>query len=318
MLFFCIIVLMVRKETKPRLNAQALRARLKLKQFQSEQNLNRKHPQAVDFLKTRGLLGPGRIREHAAKLLTSGALAGSLLLASPQIGLPRKPPENISIQHPLLTANQTVFVKLSEILPQQVGQLTADQETAISHLLYEIFGITAVPKLGSTRLNDVYGLIGAEQHLPRFPGDTINQHDEYQKSGITPELGGWGYFARSKNQMTEQDYLKEKYYVAVQTLYLPDWQTRLRYLVAWYKHRKVVVVNPANGKTIIAVVADAGPSWWTGKHFGGSPEVMAYLGLNVGMQKGPVVMYFVDDPENTVPLGPLEKKIDDKIMLASK
>ena len=84
---------------------------------------------------------------------------------------------------------------------------------------------------------------------------------------------------------------KEKYYVAVQTLYLPDWTTRLAYLRDWYKYRKVVVTNPVNGKTIIAVVDDSGPSWWTGKHFGGSPEIMAYLGLNVGMQKGPVVLF---------------------------
>ncbi len=66
------------------------------------------------------------------------------------------------------------------------------------------------------------------------------------------------------------------------------------YLREWYKYRKVLVVNPDNGKTIVAVIADAGPAAFTGKHFGGSPEVMAYLGFNVGMQKGPVVLFFVD------------------------
>lgn len=101
----------------------------------------------------------------------------------------------------------------------------------------------------------------------------------------------------------------EKWYVAVQTLYLPDWQSRLNYLRDWYKYRKVLVVNPVNGKTVVADVADSGPAQFTGKHYGGSPEVMAYLGLNVHMQKGPVILFFVDDPNNEIPLGPVEYNV---------
>lgn len=102
----------------------------------------------------------------------------------------------------------------------------------------------------------------------------------------------------------------EKYYAVVQTLYLPDWSTRLPYLRDWYKYRKVLIVNPQNGKAIVAAIADSGPAMWTGKHYGGSPEVMAYLNLNVGMQKGPVTLFFVDDPQNQVPLGPLEYNLE--------
>lgn len=43
----------------------------------------------------------------------------------------------------------------------------------------------------------------------------------------------------------------------------------------------------------------------------GSPEVMNYLGGS-RYKKGPVLVFFVDDPENKVPLGPVEyNKIDD-------
>ena len=108
---------------------------------------------------------------------------------------------------------------------------------------------------------------------------------------------------------------KEKYYVAVQTLYLPDWETRLNYLRDWYKHRKVVVANPRTGRAIIAVVADSGPAYWTGKHFGGSPEVMNYLESKDGRQKGPVILFFVDDPEDKVPLGPLEYNLEQNPLL---
>jgi hypothetical protein len=92
-------------------------------------------------------------------------------------------------------------------------------------------------------------------------------------------------------------------------LYLPDWQTRLNYLRDWYKYRKVLVINPANGTTVVADVADSGPADFTGKQFGGSPEVMAHLGLNTGPQKGAVVLFFVNDPNNEIPLGPVEYNV---------
>jgi len=304
------------RKPKSSLDTSLLYSKLKYKHLLSEQALSSKHKEAVKFLEAKGVK-PGKIREHARKLLTSGALAGSLLLSSPQF--PTIP--NISNKQAEVTTasvNESLSSKLSSILPKKIEPLSPEKETEISHLLFSTFGINAVPKLGDTKLNHVYGLIGAEQHLPRYPGDTVSQHDEYQKSGITPGLGSWGYFARSKSELTEDLEQKEKYYVAVQTLYLSDWPTRFKYLCDWYKYRKVVVVNPINGKSVVAVIADAGPASWTGKHFGGSPEVMAYLGLNVGMQKGPVVLYFVDDPEDEVSLGPLEYNLAKNASLLAK
>jgi len=304
------------RKPKSSLDTSLLYSKLKYKHLLSEQALSSKHKEAVKFLEAKGVK-PGKIREHARKLLTSGALAGSLLLSSPQF--PTIP--NISNKQAEVTTasvNESLSSKLSSILPKKIEPLSPEKETEISHLLFSTFGINAVPKLGDTKLNHVYGLIGAEQHLPRYPGDTVSQHDEYQKSGITPGLGAWGYFARSKSELTEDLEQKEKYYVAVQTLYLSDWPTRFKYLCDWYKYRKVVVVNPINGKSVVAVIADAGPASWTGKHFGGSPEVMASLGLNVGMQKGPVVLYFVDDPEDEVSLGPLEYNLAKNASLLAK
>jgi hypothetical protein len=180
----------------------------------------------------------------------------------------------------------------------------------VSDIIHNLFGIHATHILESNRLNTNYGLIGAEQHLPRFPGDRVDLHDSLTQAGITPGRGAWGYFANSKSELTPDLVKMEKYYVAVQTLYLPDWHTRLAYLRDWYKYRKVVVLNPRNGRAIVAVIADSGPAAWTGKQFGGSPEVMDYLRSKDGRQRGPVAMFFVDDPQNTVPLGPLEYNLE--------
>ncbi|HUW24773.1 MAG TPA: hypothetical protein VMW04_04070 [Patescibacteria group bacterium] len=293
---------MARKE-KPVLDSSLLYSKLKYRWLLSEQALSQKNPQAIEFLKAKNLLEPGKIREHAGKLLASGALAGSLMLSVPAVS-PTTPQKQVEMTH--MSRSQSLVNKLANILPPQVGPLTPPQEERISQAFENVWGVRAVGNLENNHLNQTYGFIGAEQHLPRYPGDTVEQHDQLLQSGITSSLGGWGYFANAKKNLTAELEESEKYYVAVQTLYLPDWNTRTRELSQWYKYRKVLVVNPVNGKTIVAVIADAGPAAWTGKHFGGSPEVMAYLGLNVGKQKGPVILFFVDDPDKKVSLGPLE------------
>lgn len=294
--------------TFPLFDITDLRRSLKQKARSSEKTLRRHHPEAVAFFESKGVK-PGKIREHAAKIVTGGLLAGALMMGAP---IAEKFPQAIGPQVAFKTAQQIqqfIAQGVQSTLPGAVGPLTKNQEAQISRLIKDTWGIKATAELEGNRLNHSYGLIGAEQHLPRYPDDSLNQHGEYLQEGITPGLGGWGYFAYSKNQMTLDLIQKEKYYVAVQTLYLSDWNTRTAYLSNWYKYRKVLVINPANGKTIVGDVADAGPADWTGKHFGGSPEVMAYLGLNVGPQKGPVVLFFVDDPDNAIPLGPVEYNV---------
>lgn len=296
---------------KPALNLDFLRSRLKLTHLESERLLTTRHPQAVAQLTALGTR-PGVLRTHAAKLLAAGAATGTLFLsAGPSLPLQAAlPSASTSSAISPFDLHSQLKDRLQSSLPPQVSPLTSDQEGQVSAHLHQVFGLHASAELEGNRLNRSYGLIGAEQHLPRFPGDTIGQHDQFLRSGITPGLGSWRYFAPSKDQLTPDLILKEKYYVAVQTLYLPDWTTRLPYLRDWYKYRKVVVVNPQNGKVIIGDVADSGPAAWTGKHFGGSPEIMAYLKLNVGKQKGPVILFFVDDPEDKVPLGPLEYNLE--------
>lgn len=275
------------------MNTDFLRARLKLRSYASEKALTSKHPHAADFL---------HVRQHAAKLLTSGVLAGSLLLGA-HVNAATVRAKDLPKNEQLSFAVSQIDLsnRLKETLPP-VGEwdLNAEQENKVSQEIANIYGVHAVAHLEGNQLNNSYGRMGAEQHLARFPGDFVEN--------MAPGLGGWGYFALSSEAMTPELYDTEKYYVAVQTLYLPDWNSRTKELVAWYKYRRVVVVNPNNGRAIVAAVGDAGPANWTGKFFGGSPEVMDYLRINYGMQNHPVVLFFLDDPNHEIPLGPLEKK----------
>jgi hypothetical protein len=304
---------------KSALNTSLFRARIKLKHLQSENLLTSHHPKAIAMLEEAGVR-PGGLRAHAAKLLAAGATATTMALSPfpifPAAALPESA-HHVSV-FPLHQRSQLVSL-LQGILPPSPRPLFEAEEAQISQILHDLYGIHATAELEGNRLNTDYGFIGAEQHLPRYPGDTAANHGTLVDKGITPGRGAWGYFTSSKNQLTPDLIAKEKYYVAVQTLYLPDWETRLSYLRDWYKFRKVVVANPRTGRAIVAVVADSGPAYWTGKHFGGSPEVMNYLESKDGRQKGPVILFFVDDPEDKVPLGPLEYNLEqDPLLLTAK
>lgn len=289
-----------------------LKDRVVARQLLTKEAFSRKHPKAQDFFQEKGV-DLGRIRQHSSRLLTTGALAGVLLISPPKTLLLSPVSSTVAsgtlkIQDFSLAENSRQFLteKIKEILPKIVCPLSLEQEKEIGLLVEKLTGIRVRATLEGEHLNTCFGLIGAEQHLPRFPGDSVSQHSAFQDSGITSGRGAWGYFADSRESLQKGDVLREKYYVAVQTLYLPDWEKRLPYLRDWYKYRKVLVLNPENGQAVVAVIADAGPAAWTGKHFGGSPEVMYALGLHAGSRKGAVFLLFVDDPENKIPLGSVE------------
>ncbi len=294
------------KNHSAQLDVEHLRARLKLKSFQSEGLLKAHHPQAANLLQSTGIR-PGRLRSHAAKVLTSTMTLASLVLPPVQLTPNLNLPSQLVESSPVLPSTEFELRSLlNQKLPPQSGRLSPDLEQQIISSVKHLYGLNVTTELDGNRLNTDFGYIGAEQHLPRFPGDSSSQHDQFQSVGLTPGRGAWGYFAKTKSDLTPDLIAKEKYYFAVQTLYLPDWSTRLAYLRDWYKYRKMMAINPVNGKVIIGVVADSGPAWWTGKSYGGSPEIMAYLNLKDGRQKGQVIVLFVNDPQNTIPLGPLQ------------
>jgi len=291
---------------------ETLRGKLKLKQLKTKREFAAKYPKAHQFLTDRGLEF-ARVRQHSAKVISAGALTGALLLSPPHSvkGLPAPQEVFKNVEDPVslnpVAPQKELVQALKQNLPEKVRPLTRSEEKTLEQIFVNTIGIPARATLEGEHLNTTYGRIGAEQHLLRYPGDSISQHGTggILKEGIAPGKGAWGYFAPSRTALSPDLTEKEKWYAVVQTLYLPDWGSRQPYLRDWYKFRKVLIVNTDNGNAVVAAIADSGPAAWTGKHFGGSPEVMHYLG-GPRYKKGPVVLFFVDDPENKIPLGPVE------------
>lgn len=278
------------------------RSKLKLKSLEAQQNFQKNFPVAHQFFLEKGI-ELGKIRDHSAKIISAGALTGTLLLSPPTGASQLQNPPEIVVGQTL--PQKELIEGLKIMLPEIVRPLSRDEEKKLEEVIKNLTNIPAKAGIEGEHLNTSYGYIGAEQHLKRYPGDILENHGPYYKEGIAPGLGAWGYFAKSKANLNEQLIETEKWYAVVQTLYLPDWSKRQPYLRDWYKYRKVMIVNTKNGNAVIAAIADAGPAAFTGKHFGGSPEVMEFLGGS-RYKKGAVLLFFVDDPENQIKLGPVK------------
>lgn len=210
--------------------------------------------------------------------------------------------------------NIFLIIDLSHVLPDSVRPLKPAEEDVVAQTLSRHFGFKVTADMAGKRLNRNYGYIGAEQHLTRYAGDSMATHfqadadsQKYYSSGMAPGKGAWGYFASSGN-LSEKDILREKYYIAVPTFLSPGYAEHVNEYYNFFKYRRMLVVNPENGKAVVAVIGDSGPAVWTGKHLGGSPEVMSYLERVDGSQKGPVLYFFIEDQTDNIPLGPVETK----------
>ena len=257
--------------------------------------------------------------KHGAHLrqIAIGSLGGLMLLSSPQQTPLPSGYLTFSSDDALKGFDQNVLLadSLKDIVPSEVRPFDGEEESEIMALLSKNFGFKVTASIDNIRLNRNYGFIGGEQHLYRYPGDNLYAHAEnsvewakYGGAGIAPNLGAWGYFSPTKAEFSSIDKQREKYYLAIQTFLIPGYAENVSKYRDFFKYRKMLVVNPKTGQAVVAVIGDAGPSVWTGKHLGGSPEVMYFLGLAEGSRKGPVLYFFIDDPEDKIPLGPIKVK----------
>jgi hypothetical protein len=211
---------------------------------------------------------------------------------------------------------QAIFQdRISRVAPTGSANLTAEEEMAVTHVIQDTFGITARAELEGVRLNVARGIMAGEQHLPLYPGDTLDKHFKNRftgevadptanLTGMVPGLPSWGYFAKDAASVTRKDVEREQFYIAAQTFLSPGWQEHTNQRYKWFKYRKVIVVNQKTGQAVVACIGDAGPSPYTGRSFGGSNEVLISVGLG-RVRTGEVMVLFVDDPQDKIPLGPL-------------
>lgn len=276
-------------------------------------SIKEKHSDALDWLEKKGL-DLGEVKDSQIKRLAAAAATGILLLSpgsvaakalpNPVTGLLAGPGKDVAN---LTTINDpgAAFAGLIKEKLTTAGDKIKEQE--LEKLIKDSVGVDAKYEIDGFRLNTNVGLIGAEQHLYRWPGDTPIAHNifpedaaMYGSSGIAPNRGAYGYFGSVGDQAAVQ---RERYYFAIQTFLSPNWAKDQRATYEFFKFRKLIAVNTRTGQAAVGVVGDAGPAQFTGKSYGGSPEMMESLGLAKGPRKGEILLLLVNDPENKIPLG---------------
>ena len=281
-----------------------------------------------------------KVREHSSRSVFIAAASASIL-AAPVIGVTAPSASahinstQSSLAHELITDQQqklklpivpvattkygpdgslaslaaVIPQKISSIAPTYTPNMSAAQEDQMAALIKSVYGIDAAASLDGIRLNATQGIIAGEQHLPLYPGDTLDSHTSDPTrtlTGMVPGLPSWGYFAPNRASVTQKDINEERYYMAAQTFMAPGWQQNYQQLYQWFKYRTMIIINPETGQAVVADIADSGPGLSTKRTFGGSNEVL--MGLGLGEKRtGHVYVFFVKDGDS-VPLGPLGAK----------
>ncbi|MCA9397731.1 hypothetical protein KC573_02780, partial [candidate division WWE3 bacterium] len=237
-------------------------------------NLAMHHPHAWHVIKQEEASLDHFVHE-TEEMAAASALTGALLIGGvsadsvvqAQIIPPENTPitENITIEKPSMPIHATLSQTLRRTVPATPQKMDIQTAAIVSQKIKSITKITVSSELDGMTLNTDYGYMGAEQHLPRFPGDTVADHESYKASGITPKTGAFGYFADTQDSLTKEMIEQEKYYMAVQSFLSPQWDGSGMHYKDWIQYRKVLVINPINGKGVVAVVGDAGPATWTEK-----------------------------------------------------
>ncbi len=291
------------KKTKRTKHFESLAARLDKRRDELAAEFEEKHQGVTKWAKERGIKTED-LASKGARGLAAAVAAGALLLT------PSLPNTTSSAKKVPPATNIEALVKTRKDLSDKVkasllGTNLYDDKV-ITKRLSKVLKIPVTGELSGIRLNTTYGIIGYESHLSRYPEEILEDHfdsradfERYAHASMAGGPGAWGYLASSRETLTKKDIEREKYYLVAQTFLSPNWGSPA--VKRWFRHRKMVVVNPQNGAVVVGAIEDSGPDEATGRSFGGSPEVMAVLGFSGGGDR--VLVYFVNDPKDKIPLG---------------
>jgi len=185
---------MPRKKLKP--HFEHLKSKWTNRHRNLQKKLWKKHKNSLEWINrsTKNLM----IGSTASLLMLTHPVTSSLLAQTMSL---MNDQNNNNVRQKSIHTKELLIEALGKLLPQAVVPLNSDQENNVANLLTEYFGMPISSVLYGKRLDRSYGYIGAEQHLTRYPGDTIATHFEsqeeaqkYSQSGMAPGRGGMGIF----------------------------------------------------------------------------------------------------------------------------
>jgi hypothetical protein len=198
---------------------------------------------------------------------------------------------------------QAVLDKTTALTHLPPGKLDIETALYLEQQLGDLLGFQIATKLQNQQLLHSYGTIRALPHLKRSPTDTHEAHD-YSRASFCDKRSYFGWLHQHTSAQSSPE-LHEKYYLAFPFYLLPDWQTQSASYKKWFALRKVVVVNPHEQRAVVASVLNCYDFGYTKYQFGGSPELIIQGKCWSPRSLGKVLVFFVVDELDQVPLGPV-------------
>ena len=200
------------------------------------------------------------------------------------------------LSYTLSTASFTVYTEVAVLegipIPATSGNVSVEQHLFLNKMEYDYY-VDGNPGTDSASQHYIDSLMSTF-----FPGVTVI------KNGMAGGSGAFGsYFGCSP--MTADCQLPiadERYYINMRWNYTDLHDQEILTNKTWYKQKRVVVTNPANGKKVVCSVLEYGPGVLY-RVAGLSPEAMYALGTSGINNDQPLNYYWA--AYQGMPLGPL-------------
>ena len=185
------------------------------------------------------------------------------------------------------------------------SQLAGNESLYLEQQLSDLLGFDVATVLDGRQLPHNAATMSALPHQQRSPEDTLEKHRHHQEAGLQTGRSQFGWFVPNAADSHSNHSQPEEYSVTVQLQYLDEWQSQRQELKKWYRYRKIVVINPFERRATIAAITGVGPTERLQYQCAGSPEVIRETMVWSLASQGKVLLFYVDDPEDTLALGPV-------------
>ncbi|MBU0978601.1 MAG: hypothetical protein ABIJ03_00745 [Patescibacteria group bacterium] len=192
-----------------------------------------------------------------------------------------------------------ILQKLATLAQAPAGQAELPDQLYFEQQLSDMMGLTVTAELENYRLPYTIAHAQALPHYPTHPNDQLSAH-QLEEAGLSQSRSTFGW-------LTDKDktYQHEAFGVAIPLHKLPDWSTRRSEYLAWFKYRKVVLINPARQKAAVGLITQVGPAHVQRFQVGLSPELIRATQAWHPDSKGKMIILLLDEAGGKSKLGPV-------------
>lgn len=197
---------------------------------------------------------------------------------------------------------EDITQKLTLLVNMPPGQLDSESELYLEQQLSDMLGLQLSSEIEGHRLLYNTGKVKALPHIKLHPTDTISSHT-HQYAQLSDRRGSYGWFLE-QGKVSEESENLEKFYCALPLYFFSQWQSDYKATKKWYKHRKVLFINPLENMAVVCAVGTIAPNTQSRYQFGASPEAIISGKFWSPRAAGKVLVLFVEDADSTIQLGP--------------